>query len=120
MGSVGMYGNEREMIVTFGMRQVKGEEEDLVDEEEAERREAVLRGLESKGDSSRGSRKGNAGRKSLRLAKQTGLAGFLMTGTQVIYLVEASCKLISILGPNTITAMASSARYRLVSSLDIV
>lgn len=119
MGLVGMYGNEREMIVTFGMRQVKGGEEDLVDEEGAERREAVLRGLESKGDSSRGSRQGIAGWKSLRLAKQTGLAGFLMTGTQVIYLVEASCKLISILGLKAITATASSARYLLVGSLDI-
>ena len=39
-----------------------------------------------------------------------------MTGAQVIYLVEASSKLISMLGLKLSTAMASSAQYFLVHS----
>lgn len=39
-----------------------------------------------------------------------------MAGAQVIYLVEASCKLISIPGLKLSTAMASSAQYFLVHS----
>ncbi len=56
MGLEGMQGNGRGMIVMFGMRQAKGGEEDLVGEGEVGRREPVLRDLENRGGSSRGSR----------------------------------------------------------------
>lgn len=75
MGMEGTYGSGRGMIVMFGMRQVKGGEEDLVGEGEAGRREAVLRDPENRGGSSRGSRC-NVGWKRLRLEMLRGLGGF--------------------------------------------
>ena len=74
MGLEGMQGNGREMIAMFGMRQVKGGEEDLVGEGEVGRREPVLRDLENRGGSSRGSRC-NAGWKVLWLVMLRGLGG---------------------------------------------